>query len=106
MVEDQFDRQGHRRAYKGQAAVLDEAGDDDVPGGQTDLRALFRTMVAYTLPSTFSVRSLSSKPPNQICEPFGSSQNHEAYPVADDVGEARRQDLWKRIVPYGLHDCD
>ena len=23
---------------------------------------------------------------------------------ADDVGEARRQDLWKRIVPYGLHD--
>ena len=81
MVEDQFDRQGHRRAYKGQAAVLDEAGDDGVPGGQTDLRALFRTMVAYSLPSTFSVRSLSSKPPNQICELFGSSQNHEAYPV-------------------------
>jgi hypothetical protein len=30
-------------------------------------------MVAYSWPRIFSVRSPSSRPPNQSCEPFGSS---------------------------------
>ena len=32
----------------------------------------FSRTVAYSLPSTFSLRSLSSGPPNQISESFGS----------------------------------
>ena len=32
----------------------------------------FRNTVAYSAPRTFSARSWSSRPPNQISEPFGS----------------------------------